>query len=205
MVAETRFGANAKFSSSGERLWLIGGGWLADDPTELVTGSIYRRARRWPVNFGRTRGGRRERRTLAQVNPWLMAWQPPRRRWDSLKVSWRCGGKREPRGAWPGGSGRWRVNPLSRKEGERATGSHRSDLQLTVGENLLPCVLICPSRAQVGPATARITAELVVGGGFTGDLIHSGYCIIRSSVSVSCYMPDRATSELFFSRFSMAT
>jgi hypothetical protein len=155
--------------------------------------------------LGRTRGGRRERRTLAQINPWLTAWQSPRRRWDSVKVSRRCGGKREPRGAWPGGGGRQRVNPLSRKEGERATGSHRSDLQLTVGENLLPCVLICPSRAQVGPATARITAELVVGGGFTGDLIHSGYCIIRSSVSVSCYMPDRATSELFFSRFSMAT
>jgi hypothetical protein len=57
-LAETRFGANTKFPSSGERLWLIGGGWLADDPTELVTDSIYRRARRWPVNFGRTRGGR---------------------------------------------------------------------------------------------------------------------------------------------------
>jgi hypothetical protein len=36
-------------------------------------------------------------------------------------------------------------------------------------------------------------------------LICPSHCTIRSSVSVSCYMPDRATSELFFSRFSMAT
>jgi hypothetical protein len=56
-----QFGGNKKFASSGERSWLISGGWLADDPAELVTGLIYRRLRRWPVN--RTRravvGGRR--------------------------------------------------------------------------------------------------------------------------------------------------
>jgi hypothetical protein len=144
---------------------------LHDDMTQLRARSIYSASGRWPRILSKTRGGQRERRTLAQVNPWLTAWQSPRRRWDSLKVSRRCGGKAKPRGAWPGGGGHRRVNPLSRKEGERATGSHRSDLQLTVGEDLLPCVLICPSRAQVGPATTRITVELVVGGGFAGDLI----------------------------------
>ena len=70
----------------------------------------------------RTRGGRREGRTLAQVNSWQTAWHPPRRRWDSIKVSRWCGGKAKPRGTWPGGGGHRRVNPLSRKEGERATG-----------------------------------------------------------------------------------
>jgi hypothetical protein len=46
-VAESGFGENQKFSSSGERLWLISGGWLADDLAELVTGSIYREDGRW--------------------------------------------------------------------------------------------------------------------------------------------------------------
>jgi hypothetical protein len=74
------------------------------------------------ANLSKTRGGRRERRTLAQVNSWQTAWQSPRRRWDSLKVSRWCGGKAKPRSTWPGGGGHRRVNPLSRKEGERATG-----------------------------------------------------------------------------------
>jgi hypothetical protein len=74
------------------------------------------------ANLSKTRGGRRERRTLAQVNSWQTAWQSPRRRWDNLKVSRWCGGKAKPRGTWPGGGGHRRVNPLSRKEGERATG-----------------------------------------------------------------------------------
>jgi hypothetical protein len=46
-VAESGFGENQKLSSSGERLWLISGGWLADDLAELVTGSIYREDGRW--------------------------------------------------------------------------------------------------------------------------------------------------------------
>ena len=56
------------------------------------------------------------------VNSCPVAWQAPRRRWDSLKVSRWCGGKAKPRGTWPGGGGHRRVNLLSRKEGERATG-----------------------------------------------------------------------------------
>jgi hypothetical protein len=74
------------------------------------------------ANLSKTRGGRRERRTLAQVNSWQTEWQSPRRRWDSLKVSRWCGGKAKPHGTSPGGGGHRRVNPLSRKEGERATG-----------------------------------------------------------------------------------
>ena len=58
-VAETRFGENWKFSSSGERLWLISGGWLADDLAELVTGSIYRQLRRWCLIQPGSASGRR--------------------------------------------------------------------------------------------------------------------------------------------------
>ena len=138
---------------------------------ELGARSIYRARERWPGIWATTRGSRRWKKALAHVNSWLTAWQPPRRRWDGPRESRRRGRKAKPRGAQPGGGVHRRVYRLSRKEEERATGSHRSDLQLTVGEDLLPCVLICPSRAQVGPATARITAESVVGGGFAGDLI----------------------------------
>jgi hypothetical protein len=46
------------------------------------------------------------------------------------------------------------------QRGREGHGGHRGDRQLTVGEDLLPCALICPSRAQVGPAMARITAEV---------------------------------------------
>jgi hypothetical protein len=152
-------------------LLTISGGWLADDFAELVGGSIYRRRKRWPGILRWTRDGRRWKKALVHVNSWLTAWQPSRRRWDGPRESRRRGRKAKPRGTQPGGGVHRRVYRLSRKEEERATGRHRSDLQLTVGEDLLPCVLICPSRAQVGPATARITAKSVVGGGFAGDLI----------------------------------
>jgi hypothetical protein len=89
---------------------------------QLRARSIYSASGRWPRISSKTRGGRRWKKALAHVNPWLTAWQSPRRRWDSLKVSRRCGGKAMPRGAWPGGGGHRRVNPLSRKEEERATG-----------------------------------------------------------------------------------
>jgi hypothetical protein len=62
-VAETRFGENWKFSSSGERLWLISGGWLADDLAELVTGSIYREDGRWWSIRSSRAGGRSWRGT----------------------------------------------------------------------------------------------------------------------------------------------
>jgi hypothetical protein len=89
---------------------------------ELDTGSIYRARKRWPVNrTGRAAVGGEEEST-GRVNSWPTAWQGHRRRWDSLKVSRWCGGKVKPRGAWPGGGGHRRGNPLGRKEGERATG-----------------------------------------------------------------------------------
>jgi hypothetical protein len=74
------------------------------------------------ANLDETRGGRRRRRSTGCVSSWPTAWQAHRRRWDNLKVSRWCGGKAKPRGAWPGGGGHRRGNPLGRKEGERATG-----------------------------------------------------------------------------------
>jgi hypothetical protein len=150
-----------------------------------------------------TRGSRRWKKALAHVNSWLTAWQPPRRRWDGPRESWRRGRKAKPRGAQLGGGVHRRVYRLSCKEEERATGSHRSDLQLTVSENLLPCVLICPSRAQVGPATARITAESVVGGGFAGDLICFSCTLYHGEHLIQS--PDRSSSEPFFSNFCITT
>jgi hypothetical protein len=50
--------------------------------------------------------------------------------------------------------------PAVRRKRE-TRGGHGSDFQLTVGEDLLPCALIYPSHAQVRPATARITAEVL--------------------------------------------
>ena len=84
---------------------------LHDDMAQLRARSIYSASGRWPRISSKTRGGRRERRTLAQVNSWQTAWQSPRRRWDSLKVSRWCGGKAKPRGTWPGGGGHRRGNP----------------------------------------------------------------------------------------------
>jgi ABC-type thiamine transport system ATPase subunit len=40
---------------------------MGDYPTELTTGSIYSRHERWPGNWMKTRGGRRNRRSLARV------------------------------------------------------------------------------------------------------------------------------------------
>jgi hypothetical protein len=42
-----QFGGNKKFSSSGERSWLISGGWILHCLTELAAGSIYTHRERW--------------------------------------------------------------------------------------------------------------------------------------------------------------
>jgi hypothetical protein len=82
--------------------------------------------------LSKTCGGRRWKKALAHVNSWLTAWQSPRRRWDNLKVSRRCGGKAKPRGAWPVGGGHRRVNPLRlpgkgevRRESSEWSPAHR--------------------------------------------------------------------------------
>jgi hypothetical protein len=59
------FGKNPKLELSGIRLEAILGGLVRDYPTDLMAHSIYRRQERWPVNLGETRGGRRNRRSLA--------------------------------------------------------------------------------------------------------------------------------------------
>ena len=81
------------------------------------------------------------------VNSCPATWQASRRRWDSPKVSRRCCRTARPRGARPGGGGyrrAYRFQPQSRRG---ATVSHRSDLQLTVGEDPYPAMLsIHPAR-----------------------------------------------------------
>jgi hypothetical protein len=90
---------------------------------QLRARSIYRASGRWPRISSKTRGDRRWRRALAQVNSWQTAWQSPRRRWDSLKVSRWCGGKAKLRGTWPGGGGHRRGNPPAAKRERGPRGS----------------------------------------------------------------------------------
>jgi hypothetical protein len=47
-VAETRIGEKPKFKLSDARLLTIVGGWVGDDVTKLVAGSIYTHRERWP-------------------------------------------------------------------------------------------------------------------------------------------------------------
>jgi hypothetical protein len=41
--------------------------WMGDYPTELAVHSIYNGLKRWPGIWTKTRGGRRNRRSLAQL------------------------------------------------------------------------------------------------------------------------------------------
>jgi hypothetical protein len=70
--------------------------WLRNDLAQLPGCSIYRKSERWPGILRRTRGSRRWKKALAPVNPWLTAWQPPRRRWDGPTESRRHSGKAKP-------------------------------------------------------------------------------------------------------------
>jgi hypothetical protein len=72
--------------------------WLRDHIAQQPRPSIYRRVKRWPVNLGRTRGGRRGRRTLARVNWCPMSWQARRQWFDGSKKPRRRDGKVKPRG-----------------------------------------------------------------------------------------------------------
>jgi hypothetical protein len=89
---------------------------------QLGEGSIYSARGRWCSIWPSHAAVGGEEESTGRVNSWPTAWQAHRRRWDNLKVSRWCGGKAKPRGAWPGGGGHRRGNPLGRKEGERATG-----------------------------------------------------------------------------------
>jgi hypothetical protein len=61
-----QIGGNLKLKHSSDRLRAILGGWVRDDPTELMVASIYTRQERWPGIGATTRGGRRRRGALAQ-------------------------------------------------------------------------------------------------------------------------------------------
>jgi hypothetical protein len=61
-------------------------------------------------------------RNVGAVNSCPPPWQPPRRRWDGYRESWRRGGKAWTRGAQPGSGVHRRFYRPSRKEEEGATG-----------------------------------------------------------------------------------
>jgi hypothetical protein len=138
--------------------------------------------------LSKTRGGRRWKKALAHVNPWLTAWQSPRRRWDSLKVSRRCGGKAKPHGAWPGGGGHRRVNPLRLPgKGGKYDGSHRSGVQLTGGEDFYRAGLIrWPRRTNHSDRQSTTTGhQRRAKGGFSGSSAVNRYCTMRAPHSVA--------------------
>jgi hypothetical protein len=66
-VAENRLGENEKLASSGDELRARLGGLVLDYPTELMACPIYRVREWWPVDWMKTRGGRRGRGALAQA------------------------------------------------------------------------------------------------------------------------------------------
>jgi hypothetical protein len=62
------------------------------------------------------------KRNVGAVNSCLPPWQPPRRRWDGYRESWRRGGKAWTRGTQPGSGVHQRFYRPSRKEEEGAPG-----------------------------------------------------------------------------------
>jgi hypothetical protein len=66
-----QFGGNKKFSSSGERSWLISGGWILHCLTELAAGSIYTLSEWWPWIWARRAAVRERGSSLAQ---WIRVW-----------------------------------------------------------------------------------------------------------------------------------
>jgi hypothetical protein len=140
------------------------------------------------VNFEQDARRLEVEKALAHVNPWLTAWQSPRRRWDSLKVSRRCGGKAKPRGAWPGGGGHRRVNPL------RLPGKGGSTTGVIGVESSSPAARIFTGRDLSDGHGARITATGNQRRRATGDEQRRGgsgssavnrYCTIRGPHSVA--------------------
>jgi hypothetical protein len=63
-----RIGENPKSRHTGDRLGMILGDWVHDDPIELTVASIYRTRQQWLGISVVTRGGWRRERPLAQ---WL--------------------------------------------------------------------------------------------------------------------------------------
>ena len=97
-------------------------------------------------NFNGTRGGRKGRELLARMNSCLSSWRPHRRRLDGHRESRRRGGKAEPRGTRPrGGGSPASLSAPAAKQGGTAV-SHRSGVQHTGGEDLLPRGAIHPLR-----------------------------------------------------------
>ena len=107
-----RIGGNSKLRLTGDRLRTILGGWVHDDPTELMVASIYRERQRWPGILVVTHGGRRSKSSLARVNPWHLPWQSLQRATESHKGSRRCGGGAQVRGTRPEGGCRQRAYRL---------------------------------------------------------------------------------------------
>jgi hypothetical protein len=119
---------------------------VGDDLAGLAGASIYRAQRRWPGISTGIRGGRKGGELLVHMNSCLSSWRPHRRRLDGHRESRQRGGKAEPRGTSPrgGGSPVSQSAPAAKQKG--AAVSHRSDLQLTDGEDPLPRDVIHPPR-----------------------------------------------------------
>jgi hypothetical protein len=134
--------------------------WFHDDVAQLAAGSIYSARKRWPGNRATTRGGQRKKKFTGAAAACPMPWELLRRSAGSEGKSRRYGGKAKPRGTRPRGCGspaKLSAVAVATWYGGRTylvTGViHGGDISGT------PSAIHSP-RAQIGPAAARITAEI---------------------------------------------
>jgi hypothetical protein len=74
---------------------------MCDYPAELMTGSIYSRQERWPVNLDWDARRSEEWKVTSAVDSWRIPWRAPQRWSDGLSESRRCGKCAQARGARP--------------------------------------------------------------------------------------------------------
>jgi hypothetical protein len=119
-----RFGENPKLELTGDRLRAILGGWVRNDPMELMVASIYNRQERWLGIRAMTRGGWRRRGALAQWIGVLLPWQSLRWSTESYNGSRWCGGDTRAHGARSAGDRRrWTYLRRPQDKGVRQTSS----------------------------------------------------------------------------------
>jgi hypothetical protein len=145
-----RIGENPKSGHTGDRLGMILGDWVRDDPTELTVASIYRTQQRWLGISVVTRGGWRRERSLAQ---WLGVQRCGNRSGDQRRARVGYGDAVERfRHAADNGDGLTAVRILVRgvvSKG-RGTAASRSGVQLTGGEDF-PTPRCYPSATSTNP------------------------------------------------------
>jgi hypothetical protein len=182
---------------------VVNWGWewvlrLRNDLAQQARPSIYRANGRWPRIWGRTRGGRRNKSSLAQVlrvrSPWLSL-----QRWtEGYSGSRRSGGGARVRGVKPCDGCHRRAIRVSRKAQEKrwwVTG-------------VIPRTWLLPS-GLIGSSATRILQRWRESRRGSSAVRFLALAVWSSSGTVPWRArfsyPDRATSGQFFSNFCITT